>query len=204
MLFWAFNDAWLIFLKQFGKLGSQEENMAGKYIYISLPRLSCNIPQTPKVLLTVGAWWLPPVMECLREDDSGELTFIVSYLGWFQLIKEPVLLAAIPCHMRGNGPELPGVVKKNHPEYDYTSIQHVRVMFLSWSTATDWLGGSLRIPEFVFSEMNTPIRSGAPRTSGSFHGTLSVLELLILPAYLRNIFLGCWLLDRVQKKQEPC
>ena len=50
----------LFFLSSSVSLEVRMKKYGRKYIYISLPRLSCNIPQTPKVLLTVGAWWPAP------------------------------------------------------------------------------------------------------------------------------------------------
>lgn len=99
-----------------------------RYVYLSLPHLSCHIPQTPKVLPTVGAWWPAPIMhvrECLEGRWFQRIDLYSLIFRLIQFIKEPELPAAIRGHMR-EWARTPWSCENNHPEYDCIPIQHVK------------------------------------------------------------------------------
>lgn len=154
----------LFFLSNLVSLEVRMKKYGRKYIYISLPRLSCNIPQTQKYYWLLELGGLSHVKECLKGGWFQRTDLYSLIFGLIQLIKEPVLLAAILCHMR-EWARTPWSCEKNHPEYDYTSIQYVKSDVpqlehchrLVWRKSQNtWI--------CILREIKTPIRSGAPRT----------------------------------------
>lgn len=138
--------------------------MAGSiFIYPShvFPVIFHN-PQKYFWLLELGG--LPHVKECLKGGWFQRTDLYSLIFGLIQFIKEPVLLAAILCHMR-EWARTPWSCEKNHPEYDYTSIQHVKSDVPQLEHCHRLVGRKSQNTWIcILREMKTPIRSGAPRT----------------------------------------
>lgn len=119
-------------------------------------------PQKYYWLLELGG--LPPAMECFKGRWFQRTDLYISYLGWYSSSKSQCCQQQFHVIWE-NGPELPGVVKKKSSRIwlhfnsalksDVPQLEHCHRLVGRKSQNT-WI--------CILREMNTPIRSGAPRT----------------------------------------
>lgn len=119
-------------------------------------------PQKYYWLLELGG--LPPAMECFKGRWFQRTDLYISYLGWYSSSKSQCCQQQFHVIWE-NGPELPGVVKKKWSRIwlhfnsalksDVPQLEHCHRLVGRKSQNT-WI--------CILREMNTPIRSGAPRT----------------------------------------
>jgi hypothetical protein len=187
----------LFSLSNLDKLGSQNRGTWQKwlsiYLSIYLPTyLSHNIPQTPSVQEAVETQncWIVHIMECLRRRlESWSLSHI-----WRDSAQQKSLLIIWP-----------GLWNCKTITQDIIASQsnvYQKTVFLSWSTVTDWIGGSLRVHGSVlYSGKDGPIPSelGLLLQDESINDTISLLEVLVLLVYFRKALLNFQILERIQE-----